>query len=53
MSKEPKCACGHDRSSHANGLWECRWCSCKEFKEEEIPDIFEEETVEPTEGYQP
>jgi len=35
------CNCGHKRSAHANGIWECKWCDCKSFTPEEVPDLFD------------
>jgi hypothetical protein len=38
-----RCDCGHRRSSHAAGLWECKWCQCREYREPVVPDIFEDD----------
>ena len=35
------CDCSHPRSSHNNGLFECRRCDCRGFHIEPIPDPFE------------
>lgn len=39
---EDQCDCGHQRHSHSNGLFECKWCKCKSFREPVVPNIFEE-----------
>lgn len=37
-----RCDCGHERSAHRNGLWDCKRCSCREWQEPVVPDLFDD-----------
>ena len=39
---ECECECGHLRRHHCNGIWECKWCECKGYREPTVPDIFDD-----------